>query len=85
MLTFCLQDVSTDNKSEEAGDQEGEKESTVDAVDDLEINFSAKKKKKKKKVCELTVCFIKNTASTEANLNVFCPLFHLCSLSFVGH
>ena len=33
------------------GDQEGEKESTADAVDDLEINFATKKKKKKKKVC----------------------------------
>ena len=52
ILPFCLQDVSADNKSEETGGQEGEKESTAEAMDDLDFNFSAKKKKKKKKVCD---------------------------------
>lgn len=54
MQTFTLQqDASTDNKSEETGGQDGEKESTAEAVDDLDFNFSTKKKKKKKKVCKM--------------------------------
>ena len=57
IFTFCHQDASTDNKSEETGGQEGEKESTTEAMDDLDFNFSAKKKKKKKKVCELITAF----------------------------
>ena len=50
-LCFLSQDASTDNKTEESGGQEGEKESTAEAVDDLDFSFSTKKKKKKKKVC----------------------------------
>ena len=49
-LTCSLQDASTDNKTEESGGQEGEKESTAEAVDDLDFSFSTKKKKKKRKV-----------------------------------
>lgn len=48
---ISLQDASTDNKTEETGGQDGEKESTAEAVDDLDFSFSTKKKKKKKKVC----------------------------------
>lgn len=50
-LCCSSQDASTDNKTEESGGQEGEKESTAEAVDDLDFSFSTKKKKKKKKVC----------------------------------
>lgn len=49
-LEDALPDASTDNKTEESGGQEGEKESTAEAVDDLDFSFSTKKKKKKKKV-----------------------------------
>ncbi|XP_020623853.1 eukaryotic translation initiation factor 2 subunit 2-like isoform X2 [Orbicella faveolata] len=49
-LEDALPDASTDNKTEESGGQEGEKESTAEAVDALDFSFSTKKKKKKKKV-----------------------------------
>ncbi|KAJ7360549.1 eukaryotic translation initiation factor 2 [Desmophyllum pertusum] len=48
-LEDALPDASTDNKSEETGGQDGEKEA-AEGVDNLDFSFSTKKKKKKKKV-----------------------------------
>lgn len=49
-LEDALQEASSDNKLEDTGGQEGEKESVAEGVDDLDFNFSSKKKKRKKKV-----------------------------------
>ena len=55
ITTSCftsLKDMQTDNKLGETGEQEGEKETTSEALDELDFNFPTKKKKKKKKACE---------------------------------
>lgn len=57
--TFCRQDVSNDNKTDETTGQDGEKDTGGDA--DIDFDFSQKKKKKKKKVSA------KNTTTCTTN------------------
>lgn len=49
-LEDALLDASTDNKSEETGVEEGKRESAIEGVEDLDLDFTKKKKKRIKKV-----------------------------------
>lgn len=54
ILIFYFQDSASENKTEETGGNDGEKENNAETKDDLDFSFSTKKKKKKKKpVCNL--------------------------------
>ncbi|XP_068693374.1 eukaryotic translation initiation factor 2 subunit 2-like [Montipora foliosa] len=49
-LEDALLDASTDNKSDETGVEEGKRESAIEGVEDLDLDFTKKKKKRIKKV-----------------------------------
>ncbi|XP_058971373.1 eukaryotic translation initiation factor 2 subunit 2 isoform X2 [Pocillopora verrucosa] len=48
-LEDALPDSASENKTEETGGNDGEKENNAETKDDLDFSFSTKKKKKKKK------------------------------------
>lgn len=67
ILNFYFQDLVSENKIEEIGGNDGEKENNVEIKDDFDFSFFIKKKKKKKKsVCNL-LFFIQ-----------FCYSFYYC-------
>ena len=67
ILNFYFQDSASENKTEETGGNDGEKENNAETKDDLDFSFSTKKKKKKKK----PVCNLLSSIS-------FCHSFHYC-------
>ena len=74
ILPFYHQDASSDNRSEETGGQEEEKDTATEAMDDFDFSFSGtKKKKRKKKVCQRVVYHQNNMIIIFADFNVFRP------------